>query len=271
MLLYRCQPISSDQNLIVNLGRKRQLFNTVSEGLSKYGMKTLHQNDHTSLITDASVLAGLISLSGYKNVLVVTSFQDKDYDNVVRDHRPQKSAGDHLLPIVHKIVEAKSNMYVTKVKNSVNWFDSIYESMGVETLEIDAPFKLDGTFKLKTRIDTPEFDAVVLLGCDAYKKGKFQANEIKSKFDRYCTLPEFDLIDVYRHSNDSRMITGGRKDNTTIAARMFQSINTPKKIIDRTTRNRVRDELEMPNMRSILLYNRLAANIIDIDKWYKVY
>ena len=267
MLLYRCQPISSDQSLIVNLGRKRQLFNAVSEGLSSYKNKSLHPNDHTSLITDASVLAGLISLSGYENVLVVTSFVDKDYDNVVKNHRPHKSAGDHLLPIVHEIVQAKSNMYVTKVKNSVNWFDSIYESTGVKTLDVDAPFKLDGDFKIKTDV---KFDAVVLLGCDAYKKGKFQAVDIKSKFVRYCT-PEFDMIDVYRHGNDNRKVSGRRKNSTKIAATMFQSVNTPKKIIDKTTRNQVRNELEMPNMRSIILYNRLAVNVIDIDKWYRVY
>lgn len=267
MLLYRCHPISQNQNAIVNLNRKEELFKAVSEALPKYKGKTLHPNDHIGLITDASVLSGLLNLSGYKNVLVVTSFSDKDYDNVVRGHHAHKSAGDHLVPIVHKAAGTIMNMYVTKVKSG-NWFTPFYESYGVKTLDVDSPFVIGDPFRVKTDV---KFDAVVLLGVDHVKKGRHQIKDIKETFSRYCT-PEFDLIDVYRHVNEARNIVGGSpKQNTGIAQTMFQAVNTPKRLIDKNTRGFVNRELEMPNMRSVILYSRLAANIIDVDKWYKVY
>jgi hypothetical protein len=269
MLLYRCHPISQNQNAIVNLNRKEELFKAVSEALPKYKGKTLHPNDHIGLVTDASVLSGLLTLSGYKNVLVVTSFADKDYDTVVKGHQAHKSAGDHLVPIVHKAAGTMMNMYVTKVKSG-DWFTPFYESYGVKTLDVDSPFALDSTFKIKPPADV-KFDAVVLLGCDAYSKGKFNVKDIKETFTRYCT-PEFDLIDVYRHENDTRSIVGSTpKQNTVIAQTMFQAVNTPKKLIDKTNGAFVNRELEMPNMRSVILYSRLASNIINVDKWYKVY
>ena len=46
----------------------------------------------------------MLTFSGYDNILVVTSFEDKDYERLRdRTQRPVKSAGDHMFPIVHSL------------------------------------------------------------------------------------------------------------------------------------------------------------------------
>lgn len=236
-----------------------------------------NREDLTSLITDASVIDGMLTLSGYQNILVVTSFESKDYTGKLRDrrYRPIKSAGDHMLPIVHKFNESAGNIYVTKVRNSENYYTELYERFNIPSVDVDSYFKLDGDFKIKTNV---KFDAVVLLGSESYKQGKFNASDVKKKFARYC-VDDFDLIDVYRASANCgpnrRKLKGGTKSIDTQRNTLIEAVNTPHKVFDQNTGINWRQffNLEKGSIytRQKLMYMRLGSNLATLKEYYRVF
>ena len=235
--------------------------------ISSINNNSLEYADFVTLVTDASIIDGLITCGGYNNILVVTSFEDKNYERIRdKNYRPVLSAGDHLLPIVHSKCQSDGNIYVTMPKNADNYMKPIYDKYEVNMLPVDSYFKLDADFKIKTDV---QFDCVVLLGCESYKKGKFKIADIKKKFARYC-IPNFDLIDVYRNVEAPRKITGGTQDISNRVERMIECVNTPTKVYDRTTRV-VPNAPYMQNMRQQLMYYRLALNLEKYEEYYRVY
>lgn len=269
MLLYRTQPKSVTTSNIINLKTKEDLLNSIGDVQSKFGSKSIHANDITTLLTDGCVVDGMLTLSGYQNILVVTSFENGMYDRL-RDNRYRaiKSAGDHMMPIIHKVNGSEGNIYVTKVRNSENYYEKLYQEFDIPFVEVDSYFRLDGDFKISTSV---KFDAVVLLGCESFKRGKFSASDIKKKFARYC-VEGFDLIDVYR--NDRRKITGGTKSIDTQLSKMIENVNTPKKVYDVNTKVNERDfdeEFGDVYMKHKLMYRRLALNIETMKQYYRVF
>ena len=234
-----------------------------------FGGKSPHRNDFITLFTDGCVLDGMLTLAGYDNILVVTSFEDNNYERLRdRNYRPVNSAGDHMLPIIHKLNRSHGNIYVTKVLNGDSFYSKLYEQYGIKTVKSNSYFKIDDDLKLKTDV---KFDAVVLLGCESYKTGKFSIKEVKSKFAKYCT-DDFDLIDVYR--GDHRKITGGTQSIDTQLNRMIEIVNTPRKIYNVKDRINMADfnvELGDVYMKQKLAYLRLALNIETINEYYKVF
>ena len=269
MLLYRSQPKNVTESNIINLETKRVLKRRVIDTQPKYNNKRITNEDVIALMIDGSVLDGMLTLSGYQNILVVTSFDDKTYEKLRdRNYRPIKSAGDHMLPIVHKVNESEGNLYVTKVRNSENYYTKLYDEFSIPFVEVDSYFRIDTDFKMKTNV---KFDAVVLLGSESHKKGKFSKSDIKSKFAKYCT-DDFDLIDVYR--GDRRKITGGTQSIDTQLNRMIEIVNTPRKIYNVKDRINMADfsvELGDVYMKQKLAYLRLALNIETINEYYKVF
>ena len=168
MLLYRSQPKNVTESNIINLETKRVLKRRVIDTQPKYNNKRITNEDVIALMIDGSVLDGMLTLSGYQNILVVTSFDDKTYEKLRdRNYRPIKSAGDHMLPIVHKVNESEGNLYVTKVRNSENYYTKLYDEFSIPFVEVDSYFRIDTDFKMKTNV---KFDAVVLLGSESHKK-----------------------------------------------------------------------------------------------------
>jgi hypothetical protein len=269
MFLYRSQPKNVTDSNIINLETKRVLKRRVIETQSRYNNKRITNEDVVALMTDGSVLDGMLTLSGYQNILVVTSFENNTYDRLRdRNYRPIKSAGDHMLPIVHKTNESEGNIYVTKVRNSENYYAKLYEEFDIPFVDVDSCFRIDQDFKIKTDV---KFDAVVLLGCESYKKGKFNKSDIKAKFAKYCT-DDFDLIDVYR--GDRRNIIGGTKSIDTQLSRMIETVNTPRKVYDVKDRIVTRDfdeEFGDVYMKQKLAYLRLGLNIEYMNEYYKVF
>lgn len=263
MLLYRTQPKNSTQNSIIHSLTKKELMSDLGL-ISRFKNKKLVQADLIPLVTDASIIDGLITCGGYSNILVVTSFEDKHYDRIRdRNYRPVNSAGDHLLPIVHSKNESFGNMYVTMPRNADNYMKPLYDAYGINQIPTDSYFRLDGEFKIKTDV---EFDCVVLLGCESYKKGKFKLSDIKKKFAKYC-IQNFDLIDVHRNLESDRTIIGNEQDVSNHIERMIQCVNTPTKIYDQ----RRRVAKHMDNHRHQLYHFRLALNLEKYQEYYKVY
>ena len=282
MLLYRTQPRTTSNNNLYNLSNKINVIDTISSDLKTFKGSALESEEWTTLITDASIIDALLVDAGYNNILVVTSFEDAFYERIRdRNYRPVKSAGDHLLPVIHKLNRSSGNIYVTRTPNEENWFTQLYNNNEVNFVETESIFRLDGDLRLKTDI---KFDAVVLLGSESHKRGKFNIKDIKKKFEKYCT-DTFDLIDVYR--NDRREIRGATKSIDKHINRFISAINTPKKVYDYVTRINLRNfeeynvgkktlgphdrKKESVNHKQKLLYYRLALNIEHINDYYKVF
>lgn len=268
MFLYRTQPKSTTETNIINLKRKQDILFEIQSASNKSNHNQRKRNDFITLFTDGCLLDGMLTLSGYDNILVVTSFEDRDYERLRdRTQRPVKSAGDHMFPVVHSLNGSAGNVYVTSVPNGESFYTHLYDYYNVDTVECDSYFKVDNDFKLRNV--SVKFDAVVLLGCESIKKGNFLASDVKAKFAKYC-VEDFDMIDVYR--GDRRALTGGTKSITNTKGKMIECVNTPIRVYDEKTRlNISRDDANWQNTRQWLQYMRLAMNIESLENYYKVY
>ena len=267
MLLYKTQPKNSVENTVINLGTKEKIVSDVRECIPKFKGKDTKVNDVIAMVTDASILDAMIALSGYENILVVPSFENNDYPKL-RDgrYRPERSAGDHLFPIVHALNETHGNIYVAQPKVG-NIYDDLYKMYDINVIHCDSWFKVDGSFHLAEN-DAPKFDAVVLLGNEGYKKGSFKSQAVKSKFAKHCT-DNFQLVDVYRGT--LRRLTGTPKSRDNSINRVINAVNTPNRIYTPKLLLIPEFENKLVNMKDNLLYRRLALNLENISDWYKVY
>ena len=290
MILYRSQPRSYDTNNIINLETKRNLVNRILETESKFNDRGLVRDDIISMMSDATVLDGLLCLSAYQTILVVTSFSKHNYPDRMRDtmYRPIKSAGDHMLPIVHAMNESLSEMYVTQADDVDNYYTKLYDEFDIPYVTVDDYFRLDNDFKprklMRTRLKNGEnfsgtrtgkdviFDAVVLLGCESMLRGKHKVEDIRKKFQPYCT-DHFDLIDVYR--GDFRKITGKSANIDTIVNKFINVVNTPKKVYDSKSLYDTKQfdirYVDVVRTKYQLMYERLGKNIKNVNDYFRVY
>ena len=88
MLLYKTQPKGIDTNNLINLDTKTKLMESLGK-ISVFNNKNVTRQDFVPLITDASIIDGMIVSGGYSNILVVTSFEDSNYERLRdRNYRP---------------------------------------------------------------------------------------------------------------------------------------------------------------------------------------
>lgn len=218
MFLVKQQPRGYDPDTKTTFGSfysvasKIDIFIKMRDNLKEITKRDYGFNGIASLMSDGAIIDGVVSVNGYQNILVVTSFEDSLYPRLITDESPTMSSGDHMFPIIHKLNESDGNLYVTQVKNSNSAYQKLYDTYGVQSIRSESVFRLDQPFKLNTDI---KFDAVVILGSEA--KGKHSINAVKEKFSKYCT-DTFDLIDVYR--GNSRIITGRSKSSKSSFDRM---------------------------------------------------
>ncbi|MAI05264.1 MAG: hypothetical protein CMA07_06090 [Euryarchaeota archaeon] len=267
MLLYKTQPKNSVESTVINLSTKEKIVNDIRESIPKFQGKETKVSDVTTMVTDASILDALLAVSEYENILVVPSFENSDYTRLRdRNYRSERSAGDHLLPIIHAINESHGKLYVAQPRVG-NIFSDLYEKYNVNIIHSDSWFKVDGSFHMETDI---KFDCVVLLGNEGYKKGNYNGGEVKRKFEKYCR-GHFEMVDVYR--GNLRSLQGGRSADKQVIDRVINAVNTPKPIY----KPQAVKYISKPMMSTIrhgkdrLLYLRLAVNLAHCDKWYKVY
>jgi len=84
MLLYKTQPKGVEETSVINLDTKVTLLQNLGK-ISVFNGKNVHIDDFTPLVTDAAMIDGLIVSRGYQNILVVTSFEDGNYERELKD------------------------------------------------------------------------------------------------------------------------------------------------------------------------------------------
>ena len=285
MFLYRSQPKNKTDINIINLETKRVVTRRILETQKKFNDRGLTRDDIIAVMSDASILDAMITLMGYQNILVVTSFDKTNYPDRMREPnmRPIKSAGDHMLPIVHKVNESAGRMFVTKPRSADNYYTRLYDEFDIAQVEVDDNFMLDTNFKIHDRIvgNKLKFDAVVLLGSESMKRGKFNMKTIGHKFEKYANITNtsiarmatYDLIDVYR--NDLRKLSGNRLNIDDVTDRLVDIINTPKKVYDSDpswiSEDFIDDGNTIVRTKHRLMYRRLGENIRNMNDYFRVY
>ena len=267
MFLYKSQPKSTDVTNFYQMSRKIEIMSSVLDASPRYNGKELNINDIISLLSDAAIIDAMLVRGGYQNILVVTSF-DETYTRL-RDteYCPIKSAGDHMLPLIHKINNSAGRMVVTQTTED-NYFNNLYDHFDCKTTKVDANYKLDDV-QFRIQKDDMLFDAVVLLGCESRNKGKYQVRNVKDKFAKYCT-EDFTLIDVYR--SEDRILKGGSKNVSRIVANVIDTaVNSHKKIYDVTGKSIKIDRQIQRKNRVKLMYTRLERNITNLETYYRVF
>lgn len=259
MFLYKVHPkelatkggVNGVRYNIVKQAVKESFMQQVQTVFSEYGAKNYRGKEIIALVGDAVNAEALLTYKGYKNVLVVTSFEDSHYAEGLTNGSfiPYRSAGHHMLPVINHFNKSSANITVTRVKSAPSIYSTLYDSLGIDSVDLDEYFHLDIPFKIKNNGDR-KYDAVVLLGNEgALKSGKFNVANVKKKFDKYC-VDDWQLIDIYR--GEKRELRGNSK-NILDLRHMYKSMVSKQPI----------------NMREAL-YQRGADNL-DWNAYIKVY
>ena len=262
MLLYKTQPKDDTHNHLINMSAKERLVESLMEGINHRDNKNM---DVSTLVTDASVVDGLIAQGCYENILFVTS--------PIRNPRlrssyyqPIDNAGDLLTPVVHVANESAGKAYVT-VPNEGHMYSKVYKNWDIPIVQMEEHFEVGSavTVRLNTSV---KFDAVVLLGCGG-SGHKHNISDVKKKFARYCT-EDFTLIDVYRKG--SRTIRGETLDLTQEIKRYITCVNALQPLYN----NFLKVPLQLlitgqKKQKEWSMYYRLGDNISRINEFYRVY
>lgn len=203
MFTHNHQPFGYDANdnlrsNLVDREWKQEVFDELYSNFKSVYKNKFRAKELMSLTTEAAILDAILLQKRYENILVVSSHKDDSHNVTNPNFTPYKNMGHHFLPIINKLNLTENNMYVAQVDNVNNMFTKLYETYGIETIRMTEDYNLNAK---KIRLSTDvKFDAVVLLGIEGLKKGKFQSKDIRETFAPYCVnsaFEDFDLIDLY--------------------------------------------------------------------------
>jgi len=275
MILFDTQPTSlSTASFVTHTSRLsviERLTNTICHCDNKLA-------DISTLLNDASLISSMISMGGYKNILVLpTPITEERLRN--RKYEPTDHSGDLLFPIVHQFCGGEGKVSVA-VAEEGHLYEGAWKEFGVNTIPVKNWFSLDRTIQDIDCNIHGKFDAIVLMGNrHSIKKGTFQSNDIKEKFKTVCT-PSFDMIDVCRkNSKKTRIIRGKTRDLSDFKRRFIKFANTssqwgviytandhklPKALMGHKRHN-------LDNQRMLLTHLRFNHNIEQLETFYKVF
>jgi len=274
MILFDTQPTSlSTASFVTHTSRLsviERLTNTICHCDNKLA-------DISTLLNDASLISSMISMGGYKNILVLpTPITEERLRN--RKYEPTDHSGDLLFPIVHQFCGGEGKVSVA-VAEEGHLYEGAWKEFGVNTIPVKNWFSLDRTIQDIDCNIHGKFDAIVLMGNrHSIKKGTFQSNDIKEKFKTVCT-PSFDMIDVCRkNSKKTRIIKGKTRDLSNFKRRFIKFANTSGMwgtIYTSTHKlpEALRGYKRHPSYdrRRLLTHFRFNHNIEQLETFYKVF
>ena len=190
-------------------------------------------NAWASLFTGGIIHSAFIACSGYKNVLVIPSWND----NAIRINRlcqsrdnsfvPYAGSGIHMFPLVHWYNECYANLTVATVRSADSFFDFMYKQyagtthLGRDNLTIarsDEYYRLgdENYFRHLKGTTEEKYDAVVLIDVPNGQDGRFNSYALKQDFAHLCT-DDFDLIEFNTHTfTESHRIYNAKNVNAII-------------------------------------------------------
>ena len=222
MLLFKGHPESIGKTKrkykVVSSDSKKEMLNTIQNSMNGYKGYKMRGKEITALVMDAVHIDALVTLMNNKRILVMTSFEDKDYQMYTdANFKPTRHAGDHMYPVVHHFAGSDSKLWVSSIEGGDSIYTKLYDDLGISKVRVNEFYSLGGNLKIKPPANV-KFDTVVLLGNKSSKLGKFNPQQIKEQFQPYCK-EDFDLIDIYRYddnldfgANNRRMLVGEGKD-----------------------------------------------------------
>ena len=169
------------------------------------------------LITE-NVIHSIITHEQFQNVLIIPTFKDSRHSNFIlpnptsrlvgQTHRP--NIGNHLLPVINKVFDTSSNMYVAYPTEHVSLYKYIMEQYDINIITSN---KMYTELGLDDYTITPpegvKFDLVVILGADHDSDEKFNIVDLKADFAEYCTS-DFVLFDNWI---SPQLIINGQQDD----------------------------------------------------------
>lgn len=184
-----------------------------------------------SMYLGGSIYDAFVAIRGYKNVLVIPSWNDGNSRLVMNrenSYLPYSGSGIHSFPIIHKYNETDGVLNIATVSNAISFFDYMYKHMAnlsdnIRILRADDYYVLGkDNYKIKGHPEE-KYDAVILMDVPHYKNEMFSASAIKEDFAPLCT-EDFDLVE-FNTSPQLVRIRGQKNTNSDISKLL--SIITP--------------------------------------------
>jgi hypothetical protein len=277
MILYDTHPTSMDTASVIDPVDRLSVLDRLTKTIRH---RDNNIDDISALLNDASIISAMISMSEYKNILVLpTPVTEERLRN--RKWEPTGNSGDLLFPIIHEFCGGTGKVSVAVAKEG-HLYEDAWKEFNVNTIPVDNWFSLDTPIKGIRTSKYGKFDAVVMIGNrHSHKTGTFKSLEVRFGLRDICT-PDFDLIDVYRQNSKSRrIITGKKQDLSILKQRFVKYINTGNrwgKIYSSTHKLpkvlRYRSRSTTPELFSNkrrLTHFRLNHNIEQLETFYKVF
>ena len=241
--------------------------------------------DVKNLMADASVVDAFVSLGNYQNILVVPEHDDADDNGLFHpDGAPKGHMGFLMFPAVHAINDGCANLHIAIARGRKSIFNNMYRGLAesgrenISVLDADTEFTLDIQNYRLNNVGNVKFDAVVMIGAESMKKGKYNKTDVKSKFAKYCT-EDFDLIDVYytpRVDGGRRIIKNNPKDmtsrDTTLESCLIADKNKYRRFVEVFTSTENSDYVYSAMKPYITFHQkRMFENIYLRRQWMRVY
>lgn len=239
MILGTYQPIGLDdeghvKSQLAPISYKHQMYDDFNTMYFRYTnidgaklrMELEHRHENAgvdvsawgSLVMGGSIHSAILAVRGYKNVLVIPSWNDEAVRfnklTQTRDNAflPYAGSGIHFFPIINWYNECDARLTVATVRSANSFFDYLYKQYaGIEHLpgklnrliiaRSDEYYKLgdENYFRHLKGTTEEKYDAVVLMDVPNGQDGRFNSHVLKRDFAHLCT-DDFDLLEFNTHT-----------------------------------------------------------------------
>ena len=108
------------------------MLDTIQNSMNGYKGYKMRGKEITALVMDAVHIDALVTLMNNKRILVMTSFEDKDYQMYTdANFKPVRHAGDHMYPVVHHFNGSDSKLWVSSIEGGDSIYTKLYDDLGI--------------------------------------------------------------------------------------------------------------------------------------------
>ena len=171
-----------------------------------------------SLCLGGSIYSGFLAVRGYRNVLVIPSWNDRAYrfnrltQTKKNSYMPYGGSAIHYFPVVHWYNECDAQLTIATVTSAESFFDFLYKMYAGAAPTENRPFQNiniarsdeyytigdENYFRHLKGTTEEKYDAVVLMDVPESTDARFNSYALKRDFQHLCT-DDFDLIEFNTH------------------------------------------------------------------------